>query len=369
MMCFAFLCLFFYILVKLTVEIDIMRKIRILSIATLFLLWCTTILFAANSEKLELSHYAVNIDQTKDSICLNPDVAPSFPGGLSAQVEFVAENLQYPLEAYRDSIQGIVVVSFIVEPDGSLSDISVNKGLSLGCDLEAMRLISSMPKWVPAKKNKKKVRTSWYLPISFHLSKEKREYLKSRLELYDMVKAEFDREYLLEVDSIEGKELDVKPSFPGGEKAYVSFVKNNLKYPVVAQESGVQGRVLASFIVNSDGSINDITILEGLSKECDDEVIRVIQLMPKWTPGEVDEKIVAAKCNLGINFRFKGSGENSNVKALYLLNGKVITQEEALKIPSSKIGNKTFISDKKALKRFGEAGKYKDGIIVITLKK
>lgn len=346
-----------------------MKNTRTLSLVTLFLLLCNMILFAGNSVKLELGDCSINIDKTKDTICLSPDVVPSFPNGLGAQVEFIAKNLQHPLEVYRDGIEGIVVVNFIVEPDGSLSDISVNKGLSPECDLEAMRLVGSMPKWVPAKKNKKKVRTSWYLPISFHLSKEKREYLKSRLQLYDMVKAEIDREYLFEVDSIDGKELDVKPSFPGGEKAYVSFVKNNLKYPVVALESGVQGRVLARFVVNSDGSINDITILEGLSKECDNEVIRVIELMPKWTPGEVDGVKVTVSCSLPINFRFKGSDENSNVKALYLLNGKVITQEEALKIPSSNIDNKTFIPDKTALKRFGEAGKGKDGIMVITLKK
>ena len=92
---------------------------------------------------------------------------PSFPGGMQEMMKFISENRKYPAEAKAKDIHGKVFVAFVVERDGSLSDVKIRRGIGYGCDEEAIRLIKSMPKWTPGKKNGKAVRVSMMLPVSF----------------------------------------------------------------------------------------------------------------------------------------------------------------------------------------------------------
>ena len=92
---------------------------------------------------------------------------PSFPGGERKLSEFIANSIQYPQEAQKTGIQGRVFVSFIVEPDGSVSNVKVQQGIGGGCDQEAIRVIKSMPKWTPGKHNDQPVRVRFALPIVF----------------------------------------------------------------------------------------------------------------------------------------------------------------------------------------------------------
>ena len=94
---------------------------------------------------------------------------PEFPGGLDALVTFVSNNLKYPQTAQETGIQGKVHVQFIVEPDGSISNIKISKGIGGGCDEEAIRVVSIMPRWKPGKHEGKFVRVSYILPINFKL--------------------------------------------------------------------------------------------------------------------------------------------------------------------------------------------------------
>ena len=94
---------------------------------------------------------------------------PSFPGGEAKLMEFVGENIKYPQIARETGIQGRVFVNFVVEPDGSVSNVSVLRGIGGGCDEEAMRVIKSMPKWKPGKQRGKAVRVSYQIPVYFRL--------------------------------------------------------------------------------------------------------------------------------------------------------------------------------------------------------
>ena len=76
------------------------------------------------------------------------------------------------------------------------------------------------------------------------------------------------------------------PEYPGGDRALYKFLGDNLKYPELAKETGVSGRVFLSFVVEKDGSITDVKVLRGIGGGCDEEAIRVINLMPRWTPGK-----------------------------------------------------------------------------------
>ena len=92
---------------------------------------------------------------------------PSFPGGMQEMMKFISENRKYPAEAKAKEIHGKVIVAFVVERDGSLSDVKIRRGIGYGCDEEAIRLIKSMPKWTPGKQNGKAVRVSFMLPVTF----------------------------------------------------------------------------------------------------------------------------------------------------------------------------------------------------------
>lgn len=89
-----------------------------------------------------------------------------------------------------------------------------------------------------------------------------------------------------EVNEID--KVDEKPSFPGGESAMKSYLNSNVKYPDVAQENGVQGRVIVQFIIEKDGSISDVKISRSVDPSLDREALRVVKAMPKWNPGKVN---------------------------------------------------------------------------------
>lgn len=99
--------------------------------------------------------------------------------------------------------------------------------------------------------------------------------------------------------------VESMPSFPGGDAALFKYLGDNIKYPVIAQESGIQGRVICQFVVNRDGSIVDIEVVRSVDKSLDAEAERVISKMPKWTPGKQRGKTVRVKYTLPVNFRLQ----------------------------------------------------------------
>ena len=94
---------------------------------------------------------------------------PEFPGGANELINYLARNLNYPIEAKENGIQGKVWIDFIVEKDGTITHIKVTSGIGGGCDQEALRVINNMPKWTPGIHNGKTVRVLYNLPINFLL--------------------------------------------------------------------------------------------------------------------------------------------------------------------------------------------------------
>ena len=107
---------------------------------------------------------------------------------------------------------------------------------------------------------------------------------------------------------VENKVFDVveqMPSFPGGQGALMQYLANNIKYPVVAQENGVQGRVVVSFVVERDGSITDVQVVRSVDPSLDREAQRVVRSMPKWIPGKQNGQAVRVKYNVPVSFRLQ----------------------------------------------------------------
>ena len=99
--------------------------------------------------------------------------------------------------------------------------------------------------------------------------------------------------------------VEEMPSFPGGNGALMSYLTSNTKYPVVAQENGVQGRVIISFVVERDGSISDVKVARSVDPSLDREAQRVVKSMPRWTPGKQNGQTVRVKYTVPVVFRLQ----------------------------------------------------------------
>ena len=108
-------------------------------------------------------------DENRPGVYIVVEQMPEFPGGDRALMDFVKDNIHYPAEAKEKGIKGLLYVNFIVEPDGSLSNIKVLKGVGGGCDEEAIRIVESMPKFKPGMQNGEAVRVSYTIPVIFRL--------------------------------------------------------------------------------------------------------------------------------------------------------------------------------------------------------
>lgn len=99
--------------------------------------------------------------------------------------------------------------------------------------------------------------------------------------------------------------VEQQPEFPGGQAAMMKFLSDNIRYPVIAQENGIHGRVVCNFVVERDGSITDVQVLRGVDPSLDKEAIRVIQQMPRWTPGKQRGSPVRVRFTLPVVFRLQ----------------------------------------------------------------
>lgn len=99
--------------------------------------------------------------------------------------------------------------------------------------------------------------------------------------------------------------VEEQPTFPGGEASMYEYLQKNIKYPPLARENGITGRVYMTFVVGPDGDIRDVKVLRGIGAGCDEEAIRVVKSMPNWKPGKQNGRSVNVQFNMPINFTLK----------------------------------------------------------------
>jgi len=138
------------------------------------------------------------------------------------------------------------------------------------------------------------------------------EEIEDELEIEDM---EVDEETEIVVEIVEEEEeileeeiftiVEKMPEFPGGTKKLFGYLGKNIEYPPMAKDAGIKGKVYVTFVVDKDGSITDVKVLRGIGGGCDEEAIRVVKGMPRWSPGKQRGKSVRVQYNLPINFILK----------------------------------------------------------------
>ena len=233
---------------------------------------------------------------TKDTVYQIAEEMPEFPGGVEALMDFVGKNVKYPEEAKEKEISGRVFVSFVIEKDGSVSNVKVLRGIGGGCDEEAVRVIKGMPKWKPGIQKGKPVRVSYMMPINFKLdSQPTKPAQKADVSKPDMKP---DKNGVYQI-------CEQMPEFPGGVEALMDFVAKNVVYPQEAMDKEISGRVYVSFVIEKDGSVNEVKVMKGIGGGCDDEAVRVIKAMPKWKPGKQEGKPVRVSYMMPITFKLQ----------------------------------------------------------------
>lgn len=207
------------------------------------------------------------------------ETMPEYPGGQSALFQFLNDNLKYPEAAQAMKAEGTVYVKFLVNEDGSLSNIAPYYGNGnherQELEAEAARIVSIMPKWKPAVKNGKVVKKEMILPFKFKLSDE------------DL-----------------SSEVDTPAEFPGGSPALMKFLAENIKYPEEAKKANAEGMAVIQFVVEKDGTLSNFENLKkDVRQDLTDEAMRVLRTSPKWTPATKDGQPVRVKMTLPIRFK------------------------------------------------------------------
>lgn len=185
------------------------------------------------------------------------EVKPEFPGGYEEFYKFIGANYNTPTS--KDFPGGKVYVSFVIEKDGSLTDIRILRDIGYGTGKEAIRVLELCPKWLPGEQNGKKVRCTFSLPIVL-------------------------QGYINDIS-----EVDVKPEYPGGIEEFYKFVQQNYSAPT---QKGLNGQIIIEFVIESDGSIGNISILKDIGYDTGKEAVKVIKKSKKWIPAQKDGKYV-----------------------------------------------------------------------------
>lgn len=216
---------------------------------------------------------------------------PMFPGGMEEMMKFLQQNVKYPKEAQNQGKQGRVIVQFVVNTDGSISNDTIVRSVDPLLDAEALRVVRSMPNWTPGKQKGEAVRVRFTLPVTFRLDGgEESKPVKIQ------VSVEKTGEEIFNV-------VEQMPEYPGGMGELMKFIQRNIRYPKEAQEQGKQGRVIVQFVVEKDGSITEVKVARSADPQLDAEALRIVSEMPKWTPGKQRGKEVRTRFTLPVTFR------------------------------------------------------------------
>ncbi|TFF38448.1 M56 family metallopeptidase [Mucilaginibacter psychrotolerans] len=307
------------------------------------------------------------IDTTKKGkVYLAVEQQPRFPGDDKAFAAYLGKTIKYPQTARKNNVQGRVILTFVIEKDGAITDIKVLRGIGSGCDEEAVRALKQSPKWIAGKQKGKAVRVQFAVPIAFSLSPETALNTSSAIKM-------------LGVDNAVFTQVEQQPGYPGGNEACVKYLTTNIKYPAEARKNNIQGRVITSFVVRDDGSLDDVKVIKGIGFGADEEAIRVIKNMPKWFPGMQNGIPVNVRYTLPIAFTLNGKQLNLQgktdpatfvelpgpAKPLYMLDGKEVIGLD--QINPDDIQSISVLKDNSATALYGDKGK--NGVVLIVTKK
>ena len=293
-------------------------------------------------------------------------------------LEFIYKNIRYPESARKTGIEGTVVIRFIIDKEGAIRNATIIREIGGGCGEAALKTVEMMPNWIPGKQRGKAVNVYFNLPVKFKLDSDSKKANSIKLDLESGNKPLFVIDGVIHngykhlnpddiatinvikdqaaIDKYGKKASDgvieittkdkglVKPTskedqektfketarFPGCEeipdaekrtacsnKKLLQFVYSNIKYPKAAAKEGIQGTVVVKFLIDKEGNITEREIVRGIGGGCDEEVLRVVDLMEdmeaRWIPAS-DENGKKLNSYFNLPVKFKLSDDDTDIK-------------------------------------------------------
>ena len=188
---------------------------------------------------------------------------PEFPGGMAEALKFLAKNIKYPVAAQEAKIEGRVIVQFVIERDGSVSDAKVMRGVNSELDAEAIRVVSMMPKWIPGKQRGKAVAVKYTMPIMFRLQTPASEKEKNSSPIVMEVEEGASKE------SVDGMMNLVRPNSQKEDAPVIRINGTEDKLPLVVVDGEVKGNGTAHLSKVSVDQIESISVLKGATAEAE----------------------------------------------------------------------------------------------------
>ena len=307
--------------------------------------------------------------------------------------QFLLRNIKYPGAASSDEVQGNAQIKFNLK-GGRVTNITSNVELGAGCDEEVMKAILSYKGFKTVADGKYALTVSFKIPES---SEEFKNKLLPKSDGYVNLNKINIISYLpktaeTETSSIKSENTDKvydfvsiekQPEFPGGIAKFYKYLSGSIRYPKMAQENNVQGKVFLSFVVEKDGALSDIQVTRGLGSGTDEEAIRVLKESPKWNPGIQNGLAVRVKYNINVNFTLNDPTKETktssipanritfkdgiNQEALIILDGVRLPNNNQLgTINPNDIESISVLKDQAAVSLYGPRAKA--GVILITSK-
>ncbi len=184
---------------------------------------------------------------------------PEYPGGFGEMMKFIQSNFEYPAIAKEMGDEGTVYVQFVVEKDGSISNVKAIRGVTEELDAESIRVVKAMPTWSPGKQKGRPVRARFTLPIRCKLS-----------------------------DPAPKKPNLTPARYPGSFTDMIQHTMNELKYPEDALKYGETGDVKLEFSVSETGKISNVKVVESAYPSLEKEAIRIVNTFPDYIPAKKD---------------------------------------------------------------------------------
>ncbi len=269
-------------------------------------------------------------EQPEDAV-VRAEVMPKFhDGDLNTFRQWVQTQVRMPEKALKNKLQGRVVATFTIEKDGTLDDIQILQTPDRVFSEEVERVLRRSDKWTPGTQDGKAVRVKFTLPVDFRIANvdvpggQGAAPAASATTIDELVVVGFapadseaaaEEEAFWKASMAEEKAgadqpflmVEVMPAFRGGNlNVFRQWVQTQVRMPEMALKNKLQGRVVATFIIEKDGTLDDIQILQTPDRVFSEEVERVLKLSDKWTPGTQDGKAVRVRYTLPVDFRLAG---------------------------------------------------------------
>jgi len=231
----------------------------------------------------------------EDDVHVLVDEKPVFPGGDLAMRKHIARIVKYPNEAQKKGIEGKVLVTFVINKLGEVEKARVMRSVCPSIDKEAIRIVSTLPKWKPGKMNGSPVNVSYTIPLSFGLQNGQGMIVVGEAGKSQKSKKQYKGENVYVI-------VEQMAKFPGGHKKVQKYF--NEKISKLDSKFKTGQRCFVTFIISKEGKIDNIRLVRGTGNaEIDAMAVQLVKEMPKWEPGKKDGKVVHTSYTVPITFK------------------------------------------------------------------